>query len=69
MPYRERTDGDESTAVVRRAPDGALWALTVAVIGVPFGYAAGFVRLGGLALLVGAYLVSRFGDARSMNEK
>ena len=40
--------------------EGALWSLALAVIMVPFGYAAGYVWLGGFALMVAAYLASRF---------
>lgn len=41
------------------AYDGSLWALALAVVAVPFGYAALFAVAAGLLLIAATYVVSR----------
>lgn len=54
---RELSEGTRS--LIRVIRHGALWALTLAFISVPFGHAAPFVWIGGLIVLAAAYVVAR----------
>jgi hypothetical protein len=54
---RELSEGTRSLFRVIR--HGAMWALVLAFISVPFGTAAPFVWIGGLIILGAAYVVAR----------